>query len=203
MRTKTAAAFFAFLIALTVRHALAQNSTEDWPCVQRKVPTISAGAIWSGPDLASASPWSEDSEAAQLAQKLASRRVDLDEADRLIEEFAKSAGREKDTRLVRVFAGALELINAERDRILQGIQRYARGQRLLADRIREQSDKIGAVRDEPAAQPSKDLTEVERQFAWDKRIFEERRRSLTYVCETPIILERRAFEIARRIQERL
>jgi hypothetical protein len=203
MRTKTAVALFAFLASLTVCHALAQTPAEDWPCVQRKVPTISAGAIWSGPDLASASPWSEDSEAAQLAQKLASRRVDLDEADRLIEEFAKSAGKEKDVRLVRVFAGVLELINAERERILQGIQRYARGQRLLADRIREESDKIGAVRDEPAVQPSTDITEIERQFAWDKRIFEERRRSLTYVCETPIILERRAFEIARRIQERL
>jgi hypothetical protein len=203
MRTRTAVTFSAILFALTARHALAQTAAEDWPCVQRKVPTISAGAIWSGPDLASASPWSEDFEAAQLAQKLASRRVDLDEADRLIEEFAKTSGKEKDVRLVRVFAGVLELINAERDRILQGIQRYARGQRLLADRIREESDKIGAVRDEPAAQPSTDITEIERQFAWDKRICEERRRSLTYVCETPVILEKRAFEIARRIQERL
>jgi hypothetical protein len=203
MWTGSTAAFRVILFVLVTGHALAETPAEDWPCVQRRVPTISAGAVWSGPDLASGSDWSKDFEAAQLAQKLASRRVSLDEADRLIEEFAKAAGNEKDVRLVRVFAGALELINTERDRILQGIQRYARGQRILADRIREDSDKIGAVKDEPAARPSKDIAEIERQFAWDKRIFEERGRSLTYVCETPVILEMRAFEIARRIQERL
>lgn len=175
----------------------------DWPCIQRKVGTISAGTVWSGPDLAGAGPWDKDFEAAALAQKLASRRTPMAEVDGLIEAFAQAAGPEKSVRLTRVFAGVLELTNTERDRILNGITRYARGQHKLADRIRDVSDKVGEAKDSPMAVDSPETQALENQLQWDTRIFEERRRSLTYVCETPVLLERRVFDIARRIQQRL
>jgi hypothetical protein len=38
---------------------------------------------------------------------------------------------------------------------------------------------------------------LRQKLAWDTRIFRERSQSLTYVCETPVLLERRAFELAR------
>lgn len=192
------------LLLLPAGSALAQPKPDpDWPCIQRKVPTISAGTMWSGPDVASGADWAKDFEAAELAQKLASRRTELSAIGNAIDEFAKDLKDDKATRLTRVFVGALELINTERDRILDGITRYARGQRLLAERLREESDKISAARDGPGAAETKEIQELEKQFAWDKRIFEDRRQSLTYVCETPVMLEQRAFEIARRIQERL
>lgn len=191
-------------LALSVGSGLAQPRTDpDWPCVQRKVPSISAGAIWSGPDLSGAAPWGKDDEAAALAQTLASRRTDLDEADRLVGEFAQKAGPDKTARLTRVFAGVLELINTERDRVLHGIERYAGGQRRLADRIRDESDRVSAVKDEAGAEPPKDIKEIETQFTWDKRIFDERRAALAAVCETPVLLEKRAFDIARRIESRI
>jgi len=180
------------------------QAVPDWPCVQRKVPTISAGAVWSGPDLdAAAENWGKDFEAAALAQKLASRRTSLDEADQLIEAFAKNAGGDKAQRLTRVFAGVLELVNTERDRVLHGIERYARGQRRLADRVRDESDRISAVKDSPGAEVTGEGRALESQFAWDKRIFEERSQALSYVCETPVLLEQRLFEVARRIQQQL
>ncbi len=182
----------------------AQPRTDpDWPCVQRKVPTISAGAVWSGPDPGAAGEWNRDAEAAALAQKLASRRTDIDAFGHLIDEFAQAAGADKQQRLTRLFAGVLDLVNRERDRILQGIERYARGQRLLADRLREASDRISAARDSPGAEPTADIKDVELQFAWDKRIFDERRQSLSYVCEMPVLLEKRVFDTARLIQEHL
>lgn len=183
-------------------HGQQPGRDTEWPCAQRKVPTIAPDAIWSGPDLATAGRWEDDSEAAALAQRLASRRTELDEADRLIHEFARNAGADRDVRLARVFAGALELINTERSRILHGIERYAEGQRRLADRIRETGDKISAVKDEAGAAPPEEIKELETRFTWDRRIFDERRQALAYVCETPVVLERRAFEIARRIQGR-
>jgi hypothetical protein len=197
---------FAFGIALAHAASFAQaqpRSDPDWPCVQRKVPTIAAGAIWSGPDLSAAGAWDKDFEAAALAQSLASRRTDWGEADRLLDEFAKKAGMEKAQRLTRVFAGVLELINTERGRVLQGIERYALGQRRLAERIREESEKITAVKDEPGAELPKEMKDLDTQFTWDRRIFAERRQALTYVCETPVLLEQRAFELARRIASRL
>ena len=52
--------------------ALAQpKSDPDWPCPQRRTPDISLGAVWSGPDLASAGPWTDDQDAATLAVKVA------------------------------------------------------------------------------------------------------------------------------------
>jgi hypothetical protein len=180
------------------------QAVADWPCIQRKVPTITAGAVWSGPDIgAAADEWGKDFEAASLAQKLASRRTSLEEADQLIDAFAKNAGADKAQRLTRVFAGVLELVNAERDRVLHGLERYARGQRRLADRVRDESDRISAVRDSPGAEVTAEGRALENEFAWDKRIFDERSQALSYVCESPVLLEQRLFEIARRIQQRL
>ena len=179
------------------------NPDPDWPCVQRRVGTISTGAVWNGPDPAQAGPWDKDFEAAALAQKLASRRTALEEVDPLLDNFAAMAAAEKDVRLTRVFSGVLELINTERNRVLVGISRYARGQSKLAERVRDESDKVSDASDAPAAGPTKELEDLQVTLKWDKRIFDERSRSLTYVCETPAILERRLFDVARRIQQRL
>jgi hypothetical protein len=195
---------FAILALFPTGGVQAQPKPDpDWPCVQRKVPTLAAGTIWSGPSLEEAGPWGSDFEAAALAQKLASRRTPVNEINPLVENFAKTAGDEKTKRLTRVFAGVLELINTERNRVMAGIERYAHGQRLLAERIREEADRISAVRDAPDAPTPKELADIENRFAWDKRIFEERTQSLEYVCETPVLLEQRLFEVARAIQSRL
>ena len=197
----------------------ATGADPDWPCLQRRAPTISAAAVWAGPDLAKAGAWDDDSEAAALAQKLASRRTPLDEADGLLDEFAAKAGAEKEIRLTRVFAGVLELINGQRDHVMAGIVRYARGQNKLADKVRKESEAVADAQEaEPAPEPPKSVEsapqteetapskpgdDAENSLKWDKRIFEERTRSLTYVCETPGLLEQRLFEVARRIQQRL
>ncbi len=175
----------------------------DWPCVQRKVPTLAAGTIWSGPNPEEGGSWGSDFQAAALAQKLASRRTPISEIEGLVDAFAKEAGKDKNLRLTRVFAGALELINTERRRIMSGIERYARGQRGLAERIREEADKITAIKDSPATVTPTEIQELETRFAWDKRIFDERSLALQYVCETPVLLEQRLFEIARHLQARL
>jgi hypothetical protein len=198
----------------------APNAESDWPCAQRRTPTISAAAIWAGPDIAKAGAWDDDREAAELAQKLSSRRTPMSDADGLLDEFVGKAGDDKDLRLTRVFIGVLELINGERDRVVAGIVRYAQGQKQLAERVRQDGEAMADAQEAEAEKPptkeaekvgtrdadplfAKPETEVESKLKWDKRIFEERSRSLTYVCETPTLLEQRAFELARRIQQRL
>ena len=174
-----------------------------WPCAQRKVGSISAGTIWSGPDLAQGATWDEDNAVASLAQKLASRRTDLGEADQSIANFAKAAAGDKDRQLTRLFVGVLDILNENRGKILQGISRYAAGQERLAERLRDESDKISLARDEPSIAFTADTTGKEKEFEWDQRIFNDRRQALSYVCETPSLLERRAFDIGRRIQAQL
>ena len=133
---------FALLVGLAAPALANQGDDPDWPCAQRRTGTISAAAVWSGPDVGAAGRWDDDSEAAALARKLASRRTPLTDADGLLDEFAAKAGAEKSARLTRVFAGVLDLINSERDRVLVGIVRYAQGQNRLADKIRTEADKV-------------------------------------------------------------
>lgn len=200
LRSLLAAALIAAASA-----ALAQPKPDpDWPCPQRKVSTLGFGAVWTGPDPTQAlQDWGQDREAAQLAQKLASRKTPLEEVDPLLSEFAEKAGPEKQQRLTRVFAGVFELINGERDKVVAGIGRYARGQRVMAERIRDEASQISEIKTSPDVKETKELADLESRFTWDKRIFQERSQSLTYVCEVPTLLEQRLGEIARKIQAKL
>lgn len=199
------APFVAFALLLgAAAPALAKPADDlDWPCAQRRTGEISAAAVWSGPDLASAGRWDDDAGAAALARKLASRRTQMTEMDGLIDEFAASAGADKSVRLTRVFAGALDVINSERNRVIAGVVRYARGQHRLAEKIRAEADKISDEQESKDVSSPSALDDAASGLKWDKRIFDDRSRALSYVCETPILLERRAFEIARKIQQRL
>lgn len=198
------------LLALAAGPALAQPKQDpDWPCAQRRVPTIGYGAVWTGPDpTGAATEWGNDREAAQLARKLASRRTELREADTLIDEFAdKLDPAEKAKRLTHVFAGVYEIVTGERSTVMNGIVRYAQGQRRLAERIRDEADKVSELKDSPdndtTKVASKEVAELETKFAWDRRIFDERNQSVSYVCEVPTLLEQRLGEIAKRIQAKL
>ncbi|GJE60047.1 hypothetical protein [Methylobacterium trifolii] len=180
----------------------------DWPCVQRKVTSLSPGQFWTGPDIAAAGAWGDDTDAAVLAQKVASRRTDLAQVDPLLDEYAaKLAPADKANALTRVYAGVFEVLNGERDKVMNGISRYAQGQRRMAERIREEADQVSQTKDAPSASDAREMpkeqSDLETKFAWDRRIFQERSQSLTYVCEVPQLLEQRLGEIARKIQARL
>lgn len=197
-------AILAALALLAASPALAQpKSDPDWPCVQRRTPDISLATVWSGPDLAAAGRWTDDQEAATLAVTLASRRTPLDAVDGMLDAFAKEAGAAARTRLVRVFAGVYEITSLERAKVVAGIARYAHGQQRLAERLREEGDALGKAKDSPEAADTPDTKALEEKLNWDTRIFEERAHSLTAVCETPVLMEQRVFEIGRRIAARL
>jgi hypothetical protein len=171
----------------------------DWPCVQRLVPEIAPGMLWAGPPLDSV-----DGEAVPaidaLASELAARRVPLKEAEAQVDEFANSlADARKNEQLTRLFARMLDTINRDRSSIVQGIKKFARGQRALADRINVRNEQlIGLAADQVL---ERDALRAERD--WDLRVYEDRRSSLGYLCEQPVLLEQRAFALARAIQGHL
>jgi hypothetical protein len=175
--------------------AAATSEDPDWPCVQRLVPEIAAGMIWAGPPLDSV-----DGEPApmidQLAGELAARRVPLADAEAQVDDFAGTLNAEtKDEQLTRLFARTLEIINRDRTSIIQGIKKYARGERALARAIAEKNARIAAL-------PADQIAEREALMAerdWDLRIYDDRQSSLTYLCDQPVLLEQRAFALARTI----
>lgn len=169
----------------------------DWPCVQRKVPSLTPAAVWTGPAIDGADDWRQDDEVADLVVRLSQRRVPLEEAEAEIAEFAEALPEnERDARLTALFAGLFQTMNAERGEIIEGIERFARRQKELAEEIRRMSGEGGDTTRSVA-------TEAERELYWAHRIFEERRRSLPYICEVPRLVERRLFALGRTIGQAL
>ena len=43
--------------------------------------------------------------------------------------------------------------------------------------------------------------ELASQLSWQTRIFEDRRKSTSYVCDVPVLIEKRLFDLASAIQD--
>lgn len=178
----------------------ADPADPDWPCIQRKIPEISAGMVWAGPPLdEAAAGWRDDPEVAGLVGELSARSVPLEAAQRKAEAYAEGLAAERNARLTRLFAGLLQTINRERAQIIAGIERYTRKQRALAQRIEETGAKLDSIAEEQRAVRE----QLEQQQAWDIRIYQDREQSLTYLCQQPVDLEQRLFQLARTLAGQL
>ena len=67
---------------------------------------------------------------------------------------------------------------------------------------RKAQEALSAKRADAKTDPG-ELQDMTDQFTWDTRIFDERRKSLSYVCEVPVIIEHRLFELSKTIQTQL
>ena len=172
----------------------------DWPCVQRKVASLTPASIWTGPALGGgATDWADDPEVASLVARLAQRRLPIEDAEAEVEAFAAGLDPAKrEERLTRLFAGLFETMSAERGEIMTGIERYARRQRTMAQEIRAESARLDEARASADAD-ARDVVEAEADLAGRIRVFDERRASLPFVCETPRLVEQRLFALGRAI----
>ena len=183
------------IIAIAAGPALAASGTDPtWPCIQRKQPHLSLGQVWAGPvpDEETAK-LVKDPEIADLADMLEQRRLPLEEAEAEIAEFAKQADA---SRLTALMVAIFERIEPERSAIIAGIARYGESQVALSKKIEARRARMAEL--ESAENPDFDAIDAEEEaLDWDQRIFTERQQSLTYVCETPVLLEQRAFALGR------
>ncbi|MFK7942731.1 MAG: hypothetical protein AB8B85_07465 [Paracoccaceae bacterium] len=171
--------------------------------MQRKIPHLSPGLMWAGPPIEETDfkDWRKTEGVAKLAPMLAVRRTAQEEADALIADFAADAGADRSDKLRLLFAGAFALIDRERSQIIRGIGRYAKTQTTLAQGIEDTQNQITTLsnKTDKTYDDEDRIEELEDKLIWDTRIYKDRQQSLTYVCETPVILERRAFSMARTI----
>ena len=188
-------------------NASAYEPEKDWPCVQVKVPELSAGMMWTGPVLEGAHADYKASPAAlQTARKLVVRRYSEEEVASFVKQYADAldpAG--KEVELTRLFAAAFDLISAERKQVITAIERFTRRQREMADavgKIRTELDESLKIAN-PNEQQLAARREIEDRLSWQTRIFDDREKSTRYVCEVPTLLEQRLFLIGRDIAEHL
>jgi len=191
----------AVLAALSSATAAAGADFSDptWPCIQRKVERLSPGLMWPDPvpetTLAPATQAAVD----DLAGRMALRRVSLDELKPLVARFTAEYGADP-ALLGHVFMTAFDDLAKQRHKVMKGIEAYSTKQIALAERIDAARTEMDQLME--AEKPDYDrVDKLEEQVDWDERIYTDRQKSLTYVCETPVLVEKRLYSIAQMLQE--
>jgi len=173
----------------------------DWPCVQAKVPDISVAAVWDGPPIEQAADtWQSDPEIKDLVARLAARRTPMDEAQKSIADFLGRDASARTDKGKRLFAGLLETLNSRRSEIMNGLERLARREKALAEQIRFDTSALYDLQDKSPPDQAR-IDELVTRIEWNRRIFEDRRQSIKYACEVPVIIEKRLFALSRLIQQ--
>src|SRR5690348_15416462 len=176
---------------------------QNWPCVQPKVPQMSVAAVWDGPSIADVGKaWEDNPELRDLIGRLAARRTPLDEAQKAINAFVTGAPAEKQDKAKKLLAGLFDTLNQQRAEVIRGIERVDRKQKELADKIRSDVATLRELQDKPEQDQSK-VNALVSEVEWSMRIFEDRRKTIRYVCEVPTAIEQRTFALARSIRQAL
>ena len=176
----------------------------DWPCNQIKVPEISVVAVWAGPPIDDVeNAWKEeDATIKDLVARLAARRTPLDDAQKAIADAITGTESERQKKAKLLFAGLFKSLNDERSEVMRGIERYFRKQKEFSAQIRSTILQLRELQDRPDPDQSK-VDELTNRVEWDTRVFEERRKTINFVCDVPVVIEQRLFALTRAIQQSL
>lgn len=175
----------------------------DWPCAQAKVPELSVAAMWNGPSIADiGNSWQDDPRIKDLVARLAARRTPLDAAEKAIADFMAGKAADKLDKAKKLFAGLFDTLSQQRSEVMSGIERLQHNESDLADKIRSDVATLRQLQDQPDQDQAK-VNALASQVEWSTRIFEDRRKSIRYVCEVPTIIEQRVFALGRAIQQGL
>jgi hypothetical protein len=198
------ALFAASIMALGGAGALAADAANpDWPCIQRKVATLTSAQMWDGPAVDDLTGWRDNEETSKLIAVLVSRRVPIEQAAAAIAQFAGAQPQDKrDETLKLLFAGLLSTINTDRATVMNGIERFQRRQKARAAEIERQGAALRQLKERATSDENAraELTAAEGKYDWDVRVFTERQQSLPLACEVPVVIEQRLFELAREIR---
>ncbi len=203
MRYRALAVAAALGLAVPGAALAADPRHPDWPCNQIKVPELSATAVWTGPPIDDVgSAWADDPAVKEIVARLAARRTPLDDAEKTIADAITGSAAQRQQKAKLIFAGLFETLNRQRSEVMNGIERFSRRQKQFADEIRSTVQQLREVQDKPDHDEDK-LNELAGRIEWETRIFEERQKTIGYVCEVPVIIERRLFALARAIAQSL
>src|SRR5579871_3116454 len=197
-------AFVTVALTAFVQPGLAADPRyPDWPCAQAKVPEISLAAVWAGPSLDDAEQkWKSDPKVSALVEKVAARKLPLEDAQKAITDFLSTPGTDKVATGKLIFAGLFEQLNAERASVMNGLERVTRKQRQAADKVRADTIALQALQDASPRDQAK-IDELGNTLVWETRIFEDRRRVVKFVCEVPTTIDQRLFALGRTIQQEI
>ncbi len=176
----------------------ADFSDPTWPCIQRKVEDLSLGLMWPY-QVVDRETAEDTADIDEIAGLLALRRIELEDLRPQVADFAARHNGDPDI-LGQVFQRVFDTLSKRRKHIIAGIGEFSLKQIDLAEKI----DLARVEMDQALSSDPPDYDRVdalEEQLDWDQLIYSDRQRSITYLCETPQIIERRLFAISQMLQQ--
>lgn len=193
----------AFALFCGISPALAADfSDPSWPCVQRKVDNLSVGLMWPQP-IPEAQPEDESirHDIAFLAEKLSLRSLTVESLEADVDAFTAQHGGDP-ALLGLVFDEVFDGMSRRRTRIIHGIGDFSMGQIGLSEKI--EAARVAMDTEMALDDPDFDKVDaLEEQLDWDQTIYSDRQQSISYLCETPVLLERRLYAIAQMLSARI
>ena len=83
---------------------------------------------------------------------------------------------------------------------MDGIDRITHKEKELADKIRTDRATLGELQDSRTPDQHQ-IDDVASRLQWGTRIYEDRRKTIRFVCEVPTVIERRLFALGRAIAQ--
>lgn len=197
------AAAFAPLLMLGAASAR-DTTTPDWPCVQRKIETVTSAQVWQGPPVDEVSGWREDAAIKELVRFLADRRVPFEFADAAIKRFADNAtASQRSERLTLLFAGIFAELQEQRRTMMGHLEDYLRAQRSRSQDLERQGLEIADLKERAATDEAAavELRDAQARFDLAYKIFQERQASVTIACEIPVRIDQRVFTLGQSIHD--
>ena len=144
--------------------------------------------------------WQSDAEVSALVERLVARGADPAASEALIEAFAGAQPPgERDRRLTLLFAGVLQRLNADRSMLNDGILRYSRDQERRARVLDAHLAELVELESDPSPDAAKRLADLQEQLLMEQRIFDDREKTIPFLCTRPRAVEQRIGELARGI----
>jgi hypothetical protein len=169
----------------------------NWPCQQPKVADFPLASVWDGPPIGAGTGWRDDPDVAGLASEMAQRRVPIADVQAAVAKLVATP--DAKAKLASAFGVAFDVLTQQRSQIIAGLDRFGRKQRDMADRIRAENETAHS-----AASPGMAPDEAALQkLQWDLRVYDDRRRTISYVCEAPQAIEARIGAIVRIVRPQL
>ena len=205
-RAIRSAALAATLVAMMTARVVAQETMDpDWPCIQVLVPTISSAVVWDGPSIEGLEArWRDQVGVARLGGHVTQRHVDTDQAEQEIEAFAQSrTTADRNAVLTAVFAGIWEILNEKRQYMIERIKEFTRQQNARANRIENMLLELEVISSDSSPASGAKIAKFRQNLALEVRIFEDREKSIVYLCELPVKVGGKIGVLARAISAQL
>lgn len=180
---------------------------DEWPCIYRKVPQLSAAMIWDGPEITDTTSWHKDDAIRKLSQYVISRRVKIDDVDAAIKKYAAGlTADQRDAKLTELFSAVLTRTNEDRKTVMTGIEKFHKRQVERSKNIEKEALDLQPEEQAAAEDPAADVgvagraSDAEEKYKWEIRTFQEKQANIPIACEIPQLIDERAGEVARAIR---